>query len=309
VVVSGSASTLSGVSWFEKGQMVTVTVIADDGSAASSATSAPVTVRNTAPTAPGVSISPSSPTAGVNPLVCSISTASTDVDRDTVNYTFSWTRSGSAWTGSTSSTSYAGDTIPGASTTAGDTWTCTVTPDDGTDVGSAASASVTVGSATTDYVMFTTDATITSSRWLADRSAANTYCATYAAANGIRGSDFRIFYSTSTENARDYVTYNPTAGDRIFDRYGTRIDGGNLYSGGSISLSDLRSWTITNTGTDGNFTSCSSYTYTGGYTPTSWPICQYCSQQAACVSSSSNPLRPSDCCWTGDRAVICMGRK
>ena len=64
------------------------------------------------------------------------------------------------------------------------------------------------------------------------------------------------------------------------------------------------SWTITNTKNDGKFTSCS-----GPYPSGGWPICQYCSQQFACGSSADDPFAPNYCCWTGTRAIVCMGEK
>jgi hypothetical protein len=303
VVASGSSATLAGATWFSKGQVVAVTVTATDGSASASATSASVTVENTPPGAPVVAISPTSPVEAVDALRCLVTTASSDADADPVTYSASWTVDGVAYT-ATTSTTFAGDTIPASATAAGDVWTCTVTPDDGDDTGTTASASVTVRSASTDYVLFVTDQFIDGSRSLSSRSAADAYCASYAAANGIRGSDFRIVYSTPSENARDYLPYDSTAGDRVYDRYGTRIDGGDLWGSSRVTLTDMKSWTITSTGNDGRFTSCS-----GSYPSGSWPICQYCSQKFACGSSSDDPFAPGSCCWTGTRAVVCMGAR
>ena len=76
-------------------------------------------------------------------LSCIILTESTDVDGDTITYTFSWTVDGAAYSGATTST-WAGDTIPSAATTSGETWVCTVTPNDGEDDGPSDSASVTI---------------------------------------------------------------------------------------------------------------------------------------------------------------------
>ncbi len=155
-----------------------------------------------------------------------------------------------------------------------------------------------------DYVMFVTSAVVGSgsSSWLTNRAAGDAYCATYAGTAGISGSDFRIVYSTSTEDAKDFLDYDAASSDRVFDRYGTQVDGGDLWGSGRVTLTDMRSWTITNTQTDGEFTTCS-----GPYPSGGWPICQYCSQQFACGSSSDDPFAPSACCWTGTRAVVCLG--
>ena len=110
-------------------------------------------------------------------------------------------------------------------------------------------------------------------------------------------------YSTATEDARDYLDYDSSAGDRVYDRYGTQIDGGDLWGSGSVTLSDLKSWTITGTQSDGTYTTCS-----GSYPAGSWPICQYCSQKFACASSTDDPFAPGACCWTGTRAILCMGK-
>jgi hypothetical protein len=64
----------------------------------------------------------------------------------------------------------------------------------------------------------------------------------------------------------------------------------------------MRSWTITGTNSSGEHTSCS-----GSYPDGSWPICQYCSQKFACGSSTDDPFAPGACCWTGTRAIVCMG--
>ncbi len=105
-------------------------------------TSAVLTIGNTAPEAPGVAVTPAGPAPGADDLLCSI-TPSADVDGDTVDYQFAWTVDGAPYAGATTTT-YPGDTVPGAATATGETWTCTVTPSDGTDTGPAGIASVSV---------------------------------------------------------------------------------------------------------------------------------------------------------------------
>ncbi len=155
-----------------------------------------------------------------------------------------------------------------------------------------------------DFVMFTTDRVITSSSSLNTRGEADDYCEGYAASEGIDGLDFRIVYSTPDENARDYIGYEPGPGTRVYDRYGSLIDEGDLWDGDTVTLSDVLSWTITGSQKDGTFYECS-----GSYEAGGWPICQYCDRKYTCAPSGSDPFNAStsSCCWTGDRAVICMG--
>jgi hypothetical protein len=155
-----------------------------------------------------------------------------------------------------------------------------------------------------DFVLFVTDTHVDSgtSTWHDDRDDADAYCAAYAASNGISGTDFRVVYSTPTEDAKDFLDYSATLGDRVFDRYGTQVDGGDLWGSGSVSLPDMQSYTITGTQNDGTFVGCS-----GPYSAGSWPICQWCSLQFTCGSSSSDPFNATNCCYTGTRAIVCMG--
>ncbi len=171
--------------------------------------------------------------------------------------------------------------------------------------GSVDESSSSGGLCSQDYVLFVTGNFLGSgsSSWLASRTDADNYCTTYAAANGISGSDFTIVYSTAAEDAKDYVDYDASMGDRVYDRYGTRVDGGDLWGSTRVTLPDMKSWTITGTQNDGTYMTCS-----GSYPAGSWPICQYCSQKFACGSSSDDPFAPGACCWTGTRAIVCMGK-
>jgi len=144
-VQDGSSDTLSST-FFVKDQIVSVDVTVNDGDDTSATQSDSETVSNSVPTAPVVSISPTDPVEGVDDLICSVDTASTDADGDAITYTFEWTVDGTAYTGATDS---AMDSIVDAvDTTANEEWICTVTPDDGTDFGSLASDSSTVTSPT-----------------------------------------------------------------------------------------------------------------------------------------------------------------
>jgi hypothetical protein len=79
-------------------------------------------------------------------LLCTIDTESTDDDDDAISYTFEWDVNGLAHTGTTT-TIETDDTIPDGEFFAGETWTCSVTPNDGDDDGDSASASYTINTA------------------------------------------------------------------------------------------------------------------------------------------------------------------
>jgi hypothetical protein len=103
-----------------------------------------LTVQNSAPTAPTVALSPSDPVEGEDDLVCAVVGASTDADGDALSYTVAWTVDGTAWTGSTATTTLAGDTISAADLVAGELWACVVTPSDGSAAGPSGSAAVAI---------------------------------------------------------------------------------------------------------------------------------------------------------------------
>lgn len=146
-----TGSTLAGTAHFAKGQVVAVTATPTDGAALGASLRASVTVENTPPTAPGVTISPARPTT-TDDLLCAVSTPSTDADGDPITYTFAWTvdgvdypadtpDTGIVWVGP-GTTTWPGDTVPAEDAALGSTWVCTVTPDDGDDLGPSGSATV-----------------------------------------------------------------------------------------------------------------------------------------------------------------------
>ena len=94
---------------------------------------------NRAPTAPTVSIAPTSPEEGVDPIACTIDVASQDSDGQSLNYTYQWDNTGAP-------TVYTSDVVPGNALAGGEVWTCSVTATDGIDISSAGTASVTVTS-------------------------------------------------------------------------------------------------------------------------------------------------------------------
>ena len=143
-MVYSGGSTLDGLSYFEKDQEVYVQVTPFDGlDYGGFLASQTITVLNTAPTAPVVSITPTEPDPNTDDLICQLDLISTDIDNDSLAYIFEWEVNGSAYTGSTSTTNYAGDTIPVSATTLADEWMCRVTVSD-TDNATASSNESTV---------------------------------------------------------------------------------------------------------------------------------------------------------------------
>jgi hypothetical protein len=154
--VGETGSSLDGASAFSRDQVIGVSVVGDDGTDSGDAVeAATVTVANSAPGAPTVSLSPDPPTEGVDDLFCSIGQEAEDDDGDTLTYALRWTVDGTAiastWdTGDTGVTvslttnTWQDDTVPASEMLSGEVWTCTATADDGTDSGGSGSASTTV---------------------------------------------------------------------------------------------------------------------------------------------------------------------
>jgi hypothetical protein len=140
----GTGATLVGV--FAKGDMVSCEVTPFDGTDEGTPAVAEVMVGNIAPSAPGVQITPDVAEAGVDDLLCGVTTASVDADGDAVAYTIQWTADGLAYpdevTGASGpeTTSLADDTVPAADTGLADTWVCEVVADDGVDMADTAQA-------------------------------------------------------------------------------------------------------------------------------------------------------------------------
>ena len=141
VVQTGSADTLDGSIHFDKDQSVSVSVTPNDGTEDGTPVSSnAVSVSNSVPSTPVVSVSPSAPNAGQDDLVCSAT--STDADGDSLTYTYSWEDGQGAVVSNT-------NTVTGSSTAAGD-YTCYVSVDDGSGAGGSTSASITVASSSAD---------------------------------------------------------------------------------------------------------------------------------------------------------------
>ncbi len=145
VAVSAAGNTLSGSTWFDRGQQIYVVVTPNDGTVdGSTVTSSTVTVINSPPSAPTVGITPAEPEPGVDDLLCEVLVDSTDDDGDSFTYGFSWLLDGAAWTGIQIDTA-SSSLIPSLETGDNETWTCAATPDDGYDAGTAGTASVDLG--------------------------------------------------------------------------------------------------------------------------------------------------------------------
>ncbi len=140
-LVSATSSTLSGASYFSKGQAVYVTATANDGTTSTSATSSSVTVSNTAPSAPVVEITPVD-AMSEDDLTCEVVTASTDADGDAVTYTFAWDVDGVEYTGATDAAT--SSFVDGTDVGGGETWTCETTATDGAATITAVSVSETI---------------------------------------------------------------------------------------------------------------------------------------------------------------------
>ena len=146
VPVGASGAALDGEIYFDRDDVVAVTVTPTDGEdAGASLASSDVTVRNTAPTAPVVAIDPAYPEAG-DELFCDVTTEATDADGDAITYTVSWEQEGAAF-GSASRTVWTGDTVAGTYVQDEEAWVCSVMASDGTDIGSAGEDEVVVGGA------------------------------------------------------------------------------------------------------------------------------------------------------------------
>ena len=152
LVQSGSSPELDS-SYFEKGEVVQVTLTVSDSFGTGIPESSSLTCQNTAPEPPTLLLTPTSPVEQADDLLCEIGTAATDVDGDTLSYTFSWTQNGSPFTGASSTSTIS--SVPATATTSGDVFVCSVDTYDGTDYSTTASTSVTIESEWDGAITFT----------------------------------------------------------------------------------------------------------------------------------------------------------
>lgn len=203
IIVSGEL-TLDGLIWFDRDQIIGLRATpSDDDGTGESVFAVPVTVQNTPPSAPTISIAPEIPVEGELPIVCSVDVASFDLDGDESTYSMSWRVGDEDFVGA-ETTTIAGDTVPAEALLPDEVWTCTVTPHDGTDPGTPASTSVTVSRAVTR--VFVTNETTSSN--IGGLSGADEFCNASAAAAGLTG-EWTAFISTTGTNARDRISEGP----------------------------------------------------------------------------------------------------
>jgi hypothetical protein len=143
-VQTGSDNTLDG-SLFVRDDVVFVNVSATDATNETGETvsSEEITILNTSPLAPSISIDPKFPLSDQD-LVCRVDQESVDIDGDSSTYTVTWTKNGSDFS-TTETTTITGDTISQVDLVSADRWVCTVTPNDGTNEGSSSEAYVSIG--------------------------------------------------------------------------------------------------------------------------------------------------------------------
>ena len=152
VLQSVTGTELDGNQYFSKGDFIAITVTPSDPTQSGTPTSATTTILNSAPTSATVAITPNSPIEGQDDLICEIQSPASDADGDNIDYIITWEVDGvaypfgdtaSPWVGPVS-TNWTDDTIPASDTIAGEQWTCTITPTDGTDDGISTTASAVI---------------------------------------------------------------------------------------------------------------------------------------------------------------------
>jgi hypothetical protein len=128
--VSASGSTLDGLTWFDRGDTVSVTITPNDGDTdGAPLTSEVVEVVNKPPTNPPIGVTPEEP-APEEDFTCFIADEPVDADGDDIEVTISWTRNGASFT-ATDTVDRPGDTIRADETVDLDDFVCTVTITDG----------------------------------------------------------------------------------------------------------------------------------------------------------------------------------
>lgn len=146
---SSTSASLSGVSYFDKGQSVYVVVTPNDGTNdGATGTSSTLTVLNSAPTTPVVEITPNSAFES-DDLTCTVTTDSADADGDIVTYSFLWDVDGVAYTGATNAID--SSVVSGVDVGAGETWMCGVEASDGATISTAGTNSLTIDGGFSDY--------------------------------------------------------------------------------------------------------------------------------------------------------------
>jgi len=133
-VLDATGPRLDGALHFDKGQVVGLTVTADDGQEQATLAAPDLVVQASVPSTPEIRIEPAQPLAG-EALVCEVVVPATELDGDVVTHTTSWLVDGIP---------HAGEGVRGTDTVAGQTWICTVEASDEDGAAEPASASVAI---------------------------------------------------------------------------------------------------------------------------------------------------------------------
>lgn len=141
---AGSSALSLGPQFTTRGDTVSaqITVVAN-GLSSAPVNSETVSVVNSPPSIPLVSLSPSDPVAGQASVVCGILNPGADADGDPLSYTIEWTGPGGVSPAFTDSVVFSGDTLPSTEALAEEVWTCSVQSDDTLAQSPVGSASVT----------------------------------------------------------------------------------------------------------------------------------------------------------------------
>jgi hypothetical protein len=215
-------------SYTAQAQVWSCVVIASDGIDSSSGGLDEVTIHNGVPTAPAVDVTPDSP-ATTDDLVCTITTASSDPDGDSVTYSYQWYKD-DALQGSLTT-----NTLDSDYTAKGQIWRCMVTARDGIATSSGGSDEVTIlnTSPTAPAVDVTPNSPVTSDDITCDIATASsdpdgdfvTYSYQWYKDNALQGS-----LTTNTVDS-DY-----TAKDQVWKCVATASDGVDSNASGFDSV-------------------------------------------------------------------------
>jgi len=113
------------------------TIIPYDGTAYGNQNSSSITIQNSPPTAPNISLTPSPPYTN-NDLNVAFNQVSQDNDSDTITYIYEWYKDSVLQPGQTTST------VSNGVTSKNEVWIVNVTPNDGEEDGTVAQANVTI---------------------------------------------------------------------------------------------------------------------------------------------------------------------
>lgn len=135
-ILGATNSTLAETN-FAKNHVITVEVTPWDGTDLGiTVMSGALTIQNSVPTAPGVSLTPVYPEPD-DDLACSLDIVSVDADSDNIAYYYSWTVNGVP-------TGISSASVSASVTNIDETWVCSVSATDGTSTSAAGSDSVLV---------------------------------------------------------------------------------------------------------------------------------------------------------------------